>query len=190
MTDDATLPDATLPDATLPDEIVPDDKDWTWVLERPCPECGFDAGRASLADVVTLVRDAVPRWQERLARPDATQRPDPATWSPLEYGAHTRDVFDVFGVRLASMLESDAPEFASWDQDATALADDYAHQDPAAVARELAVTGERVATRFAAVSDDQLDRPGLRSNGSRFTVLTLGQYFVHDVVHHLHDVGA
>jgi hypothetical protein len=23
--------------------IVPDTKDWTWVLERPCPECGFDA---------------------------------------------------------------------------------------------------------------------------------------------------
>lgn len=23
--------------------IVPDTKDWTWVLERACPECGFDA---------------------------------------------------------------------------------------------------------------------------------------------------
>ncbi|HEY5013683.1 MAG TPA: DinB family protein, partial [Acidimicrobiia bacterium] len=23
--------------------ITPDTKDWTWVLERPCPECGFDA---------------------------------------------------------------------------------------------------------------------------------------------------
>lgn len=22
--------------------ITPDTKDWTWVLERPCPECGFD----------------------------------------------------------------------------------------------------------------------------------------------------
>ena len=22
--------------------IVPDDKNWTWVLERACPECGFD----------------------------------------------------------------------------------------------------------------------------------------------------
>src|SRR5262245_58876013 len=25
------------PDDTEP---APDDKDWTWVLERPCPECG------------------------------------------------------------------------------------------------------------------------------------------------------
>ena len=23
--------------------ITPDTKDWTWVLERPCPECGFEA---------------------------------------------------------------------------------------------------------------------------------------------------
>ena len=23
--------------------IVPDDKDWTWVVQRPCPECGYDA---------------------------------------------------------------------------------------------------------------------------------------------------
>ena len=21
--------------------IEPDTKDWTWVLDRPCPECGF-----------------------------------------------------------------------------------------------------------------------------------------------------
>ena len=25
------------------DPIVPDTKDWTWVLDRPCEECGFDA---------------------------------------------------------------------------------------------------------------------------------------------------
>ena len=22
--------------------IIPDTKDWTWVLQRSCPECGFD----------------------------------------------------------------------------------------------------------------------------------------------------
>lgn len=25
--------------------IEPDTKDWTWVLDRPCPECGFEALR-------------------------------------------------------------------------------------------------------------------------------------------------
>ena len=35
--------------------IVPDDKDWTWVLERPCPECGFDA--ATVPPVVAVVSD-------------------------------------------------------------------------------------------------------------------------------------
>jgi hypothetical protein len=23
--------------------ILPDTKDWTWVLDRPCPECDYDA---------------------------------------------------------------------------------------------------------------------------------------------------
>jgi len=23
-----------------PEQIEPDTKDWTWVLQRPCPECG------------------------------------------------------------------------------------------------------------------------------------------------------
>ena len=33
-------------------------------------------------------------------------------------------------------------------------------------------------------------RTGLRSDGSEFTVLTLGQYFLHDLAHHLVDVRA
>ena len=47
-----------------------------------------------------------------------------------------------------------------------------------------------MAARFDAVTPEQWGRSGRRSNGSEFTVLTLGQYFLHDVVHHLHDVGA
>ena len=51
---------------------------------------------------------------------------------------------------------------------------------------------ERAAADFAyamdAVTPAQLDRPGRRSNGSVFTVRTLAQYYLHDVVHHLHDV--
>ena len=45
-----------------------------------------------------------------------------------------------------------------------------------------------MAASFARVKESQWGRTGLRSNGSEFTVLTLAQYFLHDVAHHLADV--
>jgi hypothetical protein len=57
------------------------------------------------------------------------------------------------------------------------------------VAVELRAAGTALADRYAAVTDEQWERTGLRSNGSVFTVATLGTYCAHDVVHHLHDVG-
>jgi hypothetical protein len=165
-----------------------DTKDWTWVMDRPCPECGFVPADVTPDQVGPAVRDAIGRYVRVLARDDVRVRPDETTWSPLEYAAHVRDVFSVFDVRVQSMVEGDDPQFANWDQDATAVEQDYAHQDPPAVARELEIAGDRVAGRFDALVPDQWERPGRRSNGSVFTVRTLGQYFLHDVVHHLHDV--
>lgn len=169
--------------------ITPDTKNWTWVLDRPCDECGFDPARVAFRDVPRLVRENAAAWPAELARPGAGTRPDDATWSPLEYGAHVRDVFRVFDARLRLMLAEEAPTFANWDQDATALDDDYAAQQPAVVADELVAAAAVVADAFEAVDDDQLDRVGLRSDGSAFTVDSLARYFVHDPVHHLHDVG-
>ncbi|PWD51722.1 methyltransferase type 12 [Serinibacter arcticus] len=176
---------------TVPGETIePDAKDWTWVLSQPCPDCGLEASAVAVADVGGLVRASVPRWRASLGRQDVRDRPDPGTWSPLEYGAHVRDVFRVFDERLALMLTQDAPTFANWDQDATALADRYGEQDPVVVAEELAVAADVIAARFDAVPALSHERRGLRSNGSEFTVTTLAQYFWHDVAHHLHDVGA
>lgn len=171
-----------------PPAVEPDVKDWTWVLERRCPECGFAAADVEPAGIGATVRDLVPRWVAVLHRPDARERPAPSTWSALEYGAHVRDVMRVFDERVRAMVEEDDPQFANWDQDATALEDRYDAQDPVVVADELAASAERTAARFDAVQGDQWGRPGRRSNGSVFTVRTLGQYFLHDVVHHLDDV--
>ena len=168
--------------------IVPDTKNWTWVLDEPCPECGYDAAEVELRDVPGLVRANAAAWPAELGRADARERPDDATWSPLEYGAHVRDVFRVFDGRLLRMLDEDAPAFENWDQDATALADEYAGQDPAVVAEQLLAAAEVVARRFEEVPAHQVHRTGLRSDGAAFTVETLGLYFVHDPVHHLHDV--
>jgi uncharacterized damage-inducible protein DinB len=170
--------------------IEPDTKDWTWVLERPCPECGYRGSDVDAAEIPATLRATTPRWTDALARPDARERPAPGTWSVLEYAAHVRDVHRIFGERLRLILDEVDPLFANWDQDATAVAERYDLQDPAVVAVELAEAAEETAARFAAVPDDAWQRPGRRSNGSSFTALTLGQYYLHDVVHHTHDVHA
>lgn len=170
--------------------IVPDTKNWTWVLSRTCPQCGFDAARLGFRDVPALVRENAAAWPGLLRAADARDRPDDSTWSTLEYAAHVRDVFRVFESRLTLMLREDGPAFADWDQDATAAADDYAAQDPATVARELLAASETVARAFESVADDELGRTGFRSDGSAFTVESLARYFAHDPIHHLHDVTA
>jgi hypothetical protein len=172
-------------------EITPDDKDWTWTLESRCPDCGFEASTIPAGpEVSRRFRAATEPWREVLARPDVRERPGPTTWSPLEYACHVRDVCRIFLTRLQLMLDEDDSTFANWDQDAAAVADRYGTQDPAVVTDEVEAAGAALAGAYAAVPDDAWERSGLRSNGSRFSVLTLGQYGLHDLVHHLWDVGA
>lgn len=168
--------------------LTPDTKDWTWVLERPCEECGFDARNYPNETIGQTVRGDSAAWERVLARDDAWERPDESTWSALEYACHVRDVYRIFDQRLVLMLTDDDPVFENWDQDETAVADRYDLQDPATVARELREAAQRYAGRFDSVTSEQWSRPGTRSNGSRFTVESLGIYGLHDPHHHLWDV--
>lgn len=168
--------------------ILPDTKDWTWVVERPCPQCGFDAATFAEREVAGLVRDNAAAWPDVLARPGAMVRPDGDTWSALEYGAHVRDVFRLFRTRLALMLERDDPIYPNWDQDETAIAERYAEQDPAIVAAELGAAAAALADDLDHVPDDAWSRRGRRSDGAVFTVATFAAYLAHDPTHHLWDV--
>jgi len=169
--------------------IEPDTKDWTWVLERPCPECGFDAGGLDLARLPGAIRDNATLWEVVLGTDDAAVRPQAHIWSPLEYACHVRDVNALFEERVRSMLAEDEPRFANWDQDETALAEDYGSQPTADVGPAVVAAAEAVATTYEQVAPEQWQRGGLRSDGSRFTVDTLARYHLHDLVHHAHDVS-
>jgi hypothetical protein len=171
-------------------EIVPDEKDWTWTLERTCPDCGFDARAVEGAEIASLVTAYTAPWTDVLARADPATRPDPTTWSPLEYACHVRDVCNLFADRVQLMLDSDGARFANWDQDATAVESRYAAQSPSVVAAEIPVAAARLSAVYAGVSGPDWERRGLRSNGAEFTVLTLGRYGLHDLAHHLWDVRA
>jgi hypothetical protein len=169
--------------------IVPDTKDWTWVLGAACPECGLDTRTVTGPEVPGMVRVNAQAWLRVLAAGDPVRvRPAPGVWSPLEYACHVRDVLVLFDARLGRMLAEDDPLFDNWDQDATAVAARYAEQDPAEVAVQLSRAAGAIARSFEAVDGEQWQRPGRRSDGARFTVETFARYFVHDIVHHVHDV--
>jgi hypothetical protein len=171
-----------------PEPIEPDTKDWTWVLTQQCPECGFDPAAVHHTQVAERIRSDAAEWVPRLHEPAANARRQPTVWSTLEYGCHIRDVHRIFNHRVRMMLIEDQPQFPNWDQDETAIADDYASQDPATVATELLDAASVAADTYTNVPVDAWTRRGLRSNGSEFTIATISIYHLHDIVHHAYDV--
>ncbi len=167
-----------------------DTKDWTWILDRQCPECGYVASavsRSGIGDGLRAANDAL------IAQLDDFEhvrtRPSPEVWSALEYGCHVVDVHRIFLGRLTLMLDQDAPAFANWDQDATAEASNYGEAELATVVANLRADGEALAAAFDRVTGEQWSRTGLRSDGASFTIETLGRYLVHDPCHHVWDVA-
>lgn len=174
---------------TFDDVIAPDTKDWTWVLDRQCPDCGFDASAYAASAVPELISDNARAWRRLLdegaIRPG---RPDNATWSTLEYACHVRDVYRRYEDRVALMLTEHDPLFPNWDQDATAVDERYDKQDPTQVVDELDAAAANLARQLARIAGTDWTRPGRRSDGASFTIDTIAKYMIHDPIHHVWDV--
>ncbi|MGI9604262.1 MAG: DinB family protein [Acidimicrobiales bacterium] len=168
-----------------------DDKDWTWVLDTTCPECGFVAESVSADQVADRLRENIEAWRAILTDADTTrlrQRPDADHWSALEYACHVRDVFAIYDERLVLMLTEEGPHYPNWDQNVTAVEDRYDLADPSVVLDQLIDAGSRLADRFDQVAADQWGRMGYRSDGAAFTIESFARYFIHDPLHHVDDV--
>lgn len=170
--------------APTPEDTV----DWAFVTESPCEQCGFSP-RSWEQSPGEALRASAAAWQEVLAGDDVGRRPSADTWSALEYGAHTRDVVDLFHDRITLLLEQQDPRFESWDGQAEAVSADYAAQVPASVAAGYAVAADRTAALLDGIDDDGLRRTGSRADGRTFTVEQLIDYLLHEVRHHLQDAG-
>jgi hypothetical protein len=130
------------------------------------------------------------RWRELFKDvPDERlrQRPDPATWSALEYAAHTRDVIALVGWGMSKVLDGDRPAFEAVEPETAAADHGYNALDPAEVLAELGANAERMAARAARALPDHWARTG--SMGSVETDAGwLLRHAVHDASHHLRDV--
>ncbi len=162
------------------------------MLVEPCQECGYDVRDLDEAELGPLIASVGRTWQALLDGladdPLVSVRPEPLVWSPVEYGEHVRDVLSLFTLRARRILEEDDPLFADWDPDITAAEVPYGQQAPAVVGAAIAANADVLASLFEGASAADLARPGRRSDGSVFTLGSLGRYMLHDLVHHVYDV--
>ena len=155
--------------------------------------CGLDLDTINPPDAVAALRSFPRRYRGVLTFEDdedvdalARRRPDPDTWSVLEYGAHVRDVLRLFDERIGTALRSDGAEVDDWDHEAAAGS--YAALDPARVLDELVVAAEQLATRISEVPDDGWDNAVVRL-GQPESVLAMARKAVHEGSHHLRDIA-
>jgi DinB family protein len=157
-----------------------------------CDECGFDARSQGGPDIADAVRSIGESFRVPLTSgdPGVRRRPDEKTWSPLEYGAHMRDVVAIWSWGLKQALTSDRPQFPAPDADIadrTAEESSYGDLNPAVVADELVANTERAAAKFAAVKADGWSRVIVLGDED-ITVLSIANKILHEGRHHLNDV--
>ena len=160
-----------------------------------CAECGFDATLLMTTDATTALRSLGRRWREAFEDvPDDTlrRRPEPQTWSPLEYAAHTRDVLALLGHALEQILDGRRPEFPGMEPDplgADGSAADHGYNalDPERVLGSLERNAGAMADRAGRALSEHFKRTAT-IGGAETDAAGVLMHAVHDATHHLKDV--
>jgi S-DNA-T family DNA segregation ATPase FtsK/SpoIIIE len=164
-----------------------------------CEQCGFVHDEVSLADIPIRLRATEAAYRGAFLGdgpgPSRRQtilrrRPQPDTWSALEYTCHVRDVLLVQRDRTVLALVETNPSFARMSRDERVALARYDAHPPPQVAVQLGVAAELCATVFEGLTPGQWDRPLIYNYpvpASR-DVAWLARNTVHEVEHHLGDI--
>ncbi|MDP9386710.1 MAG: DinB family protein [Actinomycetota bacterium] len=157
-----------------------------------CHECDFEyrlerapvAGRA-IVDAAGQLAELV-----RRGTSDARSRREPATWSPLEYACHVRDVLLVQRERVLMARRRHRPALEPMGRDERVDHDGYAEQRPDDVARQLGDAAHLFANVLSRLGDEDWERPvvyGYPAPAER-SLRWVAVHTLHEVHHHLFDV--
>ena len=129
-------------------------------------------GRRSRAERLARLAATASELLARLATAPATvltRRPAPDAWAPVEIVCHLRDLEESFSERLALMLTTDEPRFATTNPDRWAAERQYLRHDTHDAARAFARRRAETLTLLRGVSEDAWTRGGwqLDSRGRR-----------------------
>jgi len=115
------------------------------------------------------------------------RRPDPSTWSALEYTAHVADRLDHLGPAIRRITYENDPSIDAFDNERRATEHAYNGLERTEVLGWLDLACAELASVLEAVRPDDWARTGLLAAGPR-GALTLARDGVHEGAHHLRDV--
>jgi hypothetical protein len=158
-----------------------------------CTECGFDFESLAIPDATSTLRAATERLAEDLLSGDDAAvhaRPDPSTWSVIEYGCHVRDVLLVQRDRILLTLVEDKPGFAPMHREARAEHAHYDRESALEVGQELGVAANLAAKVIGQLSPEQLERRCIYNHPepTERDLTWMVRNTVHEVIHHELDV--
>jgi hypothetical protein len=142
-----------------------------------------------------LLLESIAAWQEFLTtaeEPSLRTNPEPGVFSPLQYGAHVRDIVRVYSDRIELAIAEDNPTFPQFSPSSEVF-EAYNTMAVVDLASDLDAQAQRLATVLAHLHDDQWDRTLVRDGGADgvFTFTVHGQacYALHEAHHHLLDAN-
>ena len=146
-------------------------------------------------DAVVAVRSFPRRYRGLLVTPGSAdppdavfrRRPDPSTWSALEYTAHVADRVDHLGPAIRRITFENRPAISVFDNEQRAAVKGYNVLDRTEVLGWLDFACAELASVLEGVNADDWTRTGLFATGER-DALALARDGVHEGSHHLRDV--
>ncbi len=118
--------------------------------------------------------------------------PGPGIFSPIQYGAHVRDIQRAYGDRILLMLDEENPVFPQLNPDEAAW-DGYNLLGAGELADDIEAQARRLAEILDTLQPGDWARTMIRDGGSdgvfEFSVVGLANYAVHESHHHLLDAN-
>jgi hypothetical protein len=160
--------------------------------DHHCPACRYSYAATSVAAALALIESVPSRAAELsadLGEPAVRTRPEPGTWSALEYVCHLRDVYMTSTIRLHRVRTEDRPALEPMLNELRARRFGYRGLRLDAVLDELTASADGFRYEVGKVSADGWYRVGMRQPGEYRTALWLVRHAAHEGIHHLADIA-